>query len=175
MNEMDVAGICVQSELPISAEEVDILVTALEEEVHRRYPGVRDLRGAFEDNEVHVEFIDSALAISCERHDREVYACDMNILGVNYEGWDIYCKYEECLGWSSMAHELLHSVEKFYPDDVTVRSEHMTPWFFEEYGYSDDNIDGDTWWNTVEVRMWVRLVCNLDICIDYRDHWICEQ
>ena len=174
--EVYAAGMCVLSEYEVNVEEIEYTVEVLEREVRAKgYSEVRDFVTALDMNKVAVEFIDSKLAIGCERHERDVHTCDMFISGVNYGGVDMYVQHHDCLGITALAHELMHSIEAFYLDGMV--GEHMTPWFYEEYravGTTDQERD-DIWWETVEIRMIRILTCDLESCAAERTDWVCDE
>jgi len=171
--EVYAAGMCILSEYTVNVDEIEYTVDLLEKEVRAKgYDEVEDFAKYLDINDTHVEFIDDFLSMGCEYYENDVYKCDMHISGVNYGGTDIYVQYHKCLGITAFAHELLHSIEWFYLNGMV--GEHMTPWFYEEYGIAAN--DPEIWMNTIEVRMWRFLICELDSCIDERtDYWACDQ
>ena len=152
----DVAGLEICSEGKISTAEIEYMVQVVEQQTAIRYPEVKDLPKALKDHSVKVYFVDDDMAVKCEEIEYDVYRCDSNVSGVNVDGHNIYVRYYPCLAYTSLGHELLHSIESYYldtPDDV----DHTTPWLFE-IGNMDNYKD------TVEYKIFEISYPNLESC-----------
>jgi len=152
----DVAGLTICSDGKVDPDEIRYAVQVIEQQTAIRYPEVNNLAELLKEKKVSVYFIDEALAVNCEPVENGVYRCDKDIGGANVDGHRIYVRYNSCLAFTSLGHEILHSIEKYYlniPDDV----DHTVPWLFEigNPGHQTE---------TVEYKIFLDLYFNVASC-----------
>ena len=155
-------GLKVCSEKSLSASEVEFAVETVEIQTAERYPEVIGLKETLANYKVNVYFIDDPLAMECEELEHGIYRCDESIGGVNVDGDLIYIRYHPCLAFTSLGHEALHSIEKYYLSGKMIE-DHKTPWLFEqaaELGHYPD---------TVEYQVFVEIFNNVASCAEYRN------
>lgn len=158
--EFTAGGLKVCSEADVSADEIERSVQIVEEQVKERYPEVSNLKDKLKNKKVHIYFIDDPLSMECSEIEHGIFRCDKHISGVNVDGDVIYVQYYKCLAYTSMGHEILHSIEKYYLGDIP-HGDHATPWLFEQ-------ADWDHYTETVEYQIFVEQFLNLDSCSEER-------
>jgi len=174
-SDLHYGGLCIQKGFNIAKDEVETLVAVTEAEVQRYYPEVVDIKNKFKDEQIRVEFIDGLLAMDCDNYEKDVYVCEHYIGGVNYNAHHIYVEYDECLGATALAHELLHSIDDFYLDavyDNNEENDHDRPWFFTNYL---DTIGEDRSLEIIDVRIGINLLCTLNSCAEWRQGYLCQN
>ena len=141
------AGLCVSSVNIVEPLEIEQTVEALEYFTQEYYPKVSNLTQKFEKHNISVYLTDRNLVKDCSNIYDEVEMCD-NIAGVNIGGSKIYVEYfGGCLAFSSLAHELLHSIDTYYLDGP---HGHSTPYFFTRK-YKKDAIEYKTYYHLLRV------------------------
>jgi hypothetical protein len=145
----------------ILPEDIEHTVSVLEQETNIRYPEISNLKRIFNNNNVTVTFTDAALATNCQQIEgtnNRVYACERSLGGFNENGNTLYVRYNDCLAYSSLSHELLHSIE-FYYLDIKNGANHDTPFFFiRRDGVVEENLE------TIEFKTTSILVRTLEKC-----------
>lgn len=122
------AGLCVSSALEVDPAEVEQVVEAVED-VSNQYYRVKNLPQTLDKHDVRVIMTDRHLASDCKHIDADVYVCDA-LGGVNFGGTKLYVEYYGgCLAYTALAHELLHSVDRYY---LGGPHGHSTPFMFEQ-------------------------------------------
>ncbi len=156
-----VAGLCINSEHEILLDEINYAVQVIEEEARVSYPEMEDFSTVLDENFVTVDFTDKALAQKCEEIGYDVYACEQNIGGVNFNGKDIVLEWHKCLAFTSFGHELLHSVEMLMLDIWD--EEHIESGFYYE---SATTIEDKS--KVAENLVKGRLFQDLESCLEFR-------
>ena len=160
MDEFSAGGLKVCSEGPLSAEEIEYTVRVVEEKTAERYSQVSNLKEKLKNHKVHIYFIDDPLSMECKELEHGIFRCEKHISGVNVNGDVIYVKYHKCLAYTSVGHEILHSIERYYLGDIP-HGDHATPWLFEQ-------ADWEHYTETVEYKIFVEQFLNLDSCAEER-------
>lgn len=150
------AGICFNTSKSISVDDVLNLVEITEQELLKWYPDTPPLSELFSDVGVKVYIRDEALAAHCEEIDDNIYVCDYWISGVAMDdGTKIYIRHQDCLAWTALAHELLHTFElQWLGAEIQDAFNHVTPHLF--YQYLDVDLDA-TYEDIVEDQVRIRL------------------
>jgi len=108
------------NDLGVSSDEVELAVDILENDLTSRvrYVYVTELKKTFEEEGIEVIFTDKGIGVDCEEVDEwgEIYYCEASVHGVNIDHVRNYVVYHDCLAWTALVHELLHSIEYFYID-----------------------------------------------------------
>jgi hypothetical protein len=163
-SDLKFGGLCIQEGFDIQEQDINRMMEVIETETQYYYPEVVNIVDKFAEEKIRVEFIDGNLAFNCEEYERDVYECDDYIYGINYDSHMIYVSYNECIGNTALAHELLHSIDHFYLGakyDKDKSNDHSTPWLFTEYIDIEENINI---LDIVEIRVAVNLMCTLEKC-----------
>jgi hypothetical protein len=122
-------------------EYVSMAMDFVEQEAQRYYPEVQNVKQIFAAQLEFIYMTPKALADQCIMLEPGIYSCERHLGGVNVErGRRIYVgswheDRKPCLSFSSLIHELLHSIEYFYLGDSV--GDHETPYFFMQ-NYSED-------------------------------------
>lgn len=136
--QFEAGGLTACTPQPLDSDEITRTVELVELEVQKHYPQVTNLSKSLREFDVWVHFIDTEgdLALGCDNTQFEdLYVCDKTITGHNKGGSLLIVQYRECLGYSSLAHEIIHSVEFFYLMDIIEDiNSHMTPHLFTSSG-----------------------------------------
>jgi len=151
-------GLEICSEQSLDPQEIEYAVQVVEEQTALKYPQVVNLAGTLEENGVSVYITDDPLSLNCEEMALGVYRCEDHIGGVNFSGLLIFVRYDVCSAFIPLGHELLHSIEQFYLNDIP-HGDHETPWLFEQ-NYHDSPRD------TVEFKIFMELFENVPSCAD---------
>ncbi len=158
----EAGGLSVCSLEPIDPAEVEELILVLQEELLVRFPNAEGVADMLQDEGVTATFLKvGGLAQNCHETGYDnLYACDKLISGQNRDGVEIIATYRKCLADTSLAHEILHSVQFFILESSEDEMmNHSTPWLFAEWGWDH----GQTW-NTVDDMIWLRLRDTLPSC-----------
>lgn len=146
------AGLCVSSALEVDPAEIEQVVRTVEY-FSNQYYDVKNLPRMLEKHKVALYMTNQQLVDDCRDLGADVYICD-DISGVNFDGDQMYVEYYGgCLAWTALAHELLHSVDRYY---LGGPHGHSTPYMFDEWG-DDPNL-------TIERRAFIFLRNTLNSC-----------
>jgi hypothetical protein len=150
------------NDLGVSADEVKLAVETLESDLtsRERYTHITNLEDTFKKKNIEVIFTDEDLGINCRKVDEwgQIYYCERTPYGVNIDHVRSYVTFNECLAWTALVHELLHSIEYFYLG-VEDGGNHDTPEFFI---IGQDNIYDKV--HTVEYTVEYKLAPKLERC-----------
>ena len=150
--EFKAGGLNICSEDEINPDEIEYAVQIVQEKTAEKYPQVVDLKNTLSENNTKVYFINDNLNIDCEKIKQDIYRCHDNMGGINIEK-EIYVIYNNCLGKTAFAHEILHSIEIYYLSDVAVGGHQTVDFFTQTYGVG-----------AVEHKIWTELMNNLESC-----------
>lgn len=91
-----------------------------------------DMASISRDNGVTVTTTENVIAGGCREYrlGRGVWLCDSHDGGVNYDGVDILIRHNQCLRYTSLAHELLHTYDALVVGHTVDGGEHSTPGLF---------------------------------------------
>lgn len=144
-------GLLINTPHTIQSGIVEDIVQIVEEEVSIRYSQVTNLKETLENNLVIVDITDDHIFLNCSRYQENVFTCNDMAQGINIGGTKILIEHDPCLGYSSLPHELLHSIEFLYNigtfNNILY---HTNPYMF---GFTPDTIE-------FKVRQRSRNLCN---------------
>ena len=146
----------------IDPAEVEELVRVVEEETRVLYPTVSDVKGMLDREGVTASFLNAGgLARDCHETGFDgVFACETLISGQNTNGVEIVAKYYPCLADSSLAHEILHSIQWFeLKSSKSEMKNHSTPEMFTIWGFENGR-----WGTTIQDKVYFRLKATLPSC-----------
>lgn len=159
---MFASGLEICSVQPMDPLEVDQVVQIIEEETAKTYPFVSDLRTRFAEHGVTVNIFDEDIVLHCHNINYDVFECK-DVLGVAYNGKDIYIEYHECLEYTAFGHELLHAVEFIYFGNS--QGDHDRAYMFNQRRADQ----GLSWNEVIEYRIDHRTFYETEGCKPYAD------
>lgn len=147
---------CISYEGSVDKEIIDLTIKETEAVCNYYYPQIFNIEWSFASEGVFVRVIDDILAYDCYNTEIPgVMECDFAAAGINQYGHKIIVMNkgkDPCLGHTALAHELLHSIQRFYDLDF---GGHETDYFFIEKYTGEDRL------NTIEhkVNAKMRVYC----------------
>lgn len=149
--------------LSVVPEHVELAVQFVEQRTQEVYPEVVETAKKYNNKGVLVVFLDSDLSVECEEIENGIYKCKQHIGGANTNwGRKMFVKYHKCLAFTSLPHELLHSIEEFYLGGYS--KDHETPEMFVQ----DAENQGIEYQETIEWK------AENDLYQAIKDHPTCQ-